>query len=96
TAGILPCPVLKSSESNELMDIDQIYDFEKGWAVKGNQIYSKKGSGKHIKKHVKQLLISMFLNRNINPHDKLTAHEMYDSLQEFVAFREVEKKDGQA
>ncbi|CAG8735285.1 6296_t:CDS:2 [Gigaspora margarita] len=24
------------------MDIDQIYGFEKGWALKGNQKYSKK------------------------------------------------------
>ncbi|CAG8530440.1 23701_t:CDS:2 [Gigaspora rosea] len=92
-AGISPCPVLKSSESNELMNIDQIYDFEKGWALKGNQKYGKKGGGKRIKKNVKQLLISMFLNGNINPHDKLTAQEMYDSFQEFVASGEVEKED---
>ncbi|CAG8649729.1 3144_t:CDS:2, partial [Gigaspora margarita] len=40
------------------MDIDQIYDFEKGWALKGNQKYCKKGGGKRIKKKVKQLLIT--------------------------------------
>ena len=78
---------------NELMDVDQFYGFEKGWAVKGNQKYSKKGGGKRIKKHVKQFLISMFLNGNINPHDKLTAQEMHDSLQEFVVSGEVEKED---
>ncbi|CAG8816942.1 14222_t:CDS:2, partial [Gigaspora rosea] len=27
----------------ELIDIDQIYGFEKGWALKENQKYGKKG-----------------------------------------------------
>ncbi|CAG8804746.1 33158_t:CDS:2 [Gigaspora margarita] len=75
------------------MYIDQIYGFEKGWALKENQKYGKKDSGKHIKKNVKQLLISILLNGNINSHDKLNAQEMHGSLQKFVASREVEKED---
>ncbi|CAG8607145.1 231_t:CDS:2, partial [Dentiscutata heterogama] len=35
----------------------------------------------------------MFLNRNINLHDKLTTQEMHDSFQEFVVSGEVGKED---
>ncbi|CAG8543700.1 6756_t:CDS:1, partial [Scutellospora calospora] len=62
-------------------------------ALKRNQKYDKKSSSKYIKKHVKQLLVNIFLNRNINPYDKLTTQEMYDFFQEFVISEKVEKED---
>ncbi|CAG8536961.1 5574_t:CDS:2 [Cetraspora pellucida] len=75
-----PEPVLSSStvpknkwtmaqSNDELMNVDQIYGFEKGWALKGNQKYGKKGSGKRIKKHVKQLLIKFVESGEVDKED---------------------------
>lgn len=66
---------------------------QKGWALKENQIFGKKGGGKRINDEVKKLLQAMFLNGNLNARDKLNPQEMQDELQRFVESGEIQKED---
>ena len=73
--------------------MDDDYPLQKGWALKENQIFGKKGGGKRINDEVKKLLQAMFLNGNLNARDKLNPQEMHDELQRFVESREIQKED---
>ena len=73
--------------------MDDDYLFQKGWALKENQIFGKKGGGKRINDEVKKLLQAMFLNGNLNAWDKLNPQKMHDELQRFVESGEIQKED---
>ena len=73
--------------------VDEGFQLTKGWALKQNQIFGGKGSGKRMTKKVKSLLELFFLNGNINPWDKLTAQEMHDELLKYVETEEIEEQD---
>ena len=64
-----------------------------GWALKSNQKLGGKGKGKRMKKMVKELLKSFFLNGNLNQKDKMSAKEMYNELLTFVESGELEAND---
>ena len=46
-----------------------------------------------MKKKVKELLTSFFLNGNLNQKDKMSAKEMYNELLTFVESGELEAND---
>ena len=64
-----------------------------GWALKSNQKLEGKGKGKRMKKQVKELLKSFFLNGNLNQHDKMSAKDMYNELLVFVESGELEAEN---
>ncbi len=64
-----------------------------GWALKSNQKLGGKGKGKRMKKQVKELLKSFFLNGNLNQKDKMLAKDMYNELLKFVESGELEAED---
>jgi len=63
------------------------------WALKSNQKLGGKGKGKRMKKKVKELLKSFFLNGNLNQKDKMSAKDMYNELLMFVDSGELEAED---
>ncbi|PKC68714.1 hypothetical protein RhiirA1_506384 [Rhizophagus irregularis] len=73
--------------------VDKDFQLPKGWALKENQVFGGKGSGKRMTKKVKSLLEHFFLNGNINPRDKLTAQGMRDELLKYVESEEIEEQD---
>ncbi|CAB5334833.1 unnamed protein product [Rhizophagus irregularis] len=58
-----------------------------------NQKFEGKGKGKRIKKKVKELLKSFFLNGNLNQKDKMLVKDMYNELMKFVESEELEAED---
>jgi hypothetical protein len=64
-----------------------------GWALKSNQKLGGKGKGKRMKKQVKELLKSFFLNGNLNQKDKMSAKDMYNELLVFVESGELEAEN---
>ncbi|CAG8458672.1 12482_t:CDS:2 [Gigaspora margarita] len=76
------------------MDVDKVTNLNNnGWAFSANTKFEKKGTGKKIKAKIITLLKQFFLNRNINPKDKLTAQEMCMELEEFVQSGEINNDD---
>jgi hypothetical protein len=69
------------------------FQFPMGWALKSNQKLGGKGKGKRMKKQVKELLKSFFLNGNLNQKDKMSAKDMYNELLTFVESGELEAED---
>ena len=63
------------------------------WALKSNQKLGEKEKGKRMKKQVKELLKSFFLNGNLNQKDKMSAKDMYNELLIFVESGEIEAED---
>ena len=76
-----------------ISSIDEGFQLQKGWALKENQVFGGKGSGKRMTKKVKSLLELFFLNGNLNARDKLTAQEMHDELLKYVESEEIEEQD---
>ena len=72
-----------------ISSIDEDFQLPKEWALKQNQIFGGKGSGKRMTKKVKSLLELFFLNGNINPQDKLNAQEMHNELLKYVETEEI-------
>lgn len=69
------------------------FQFPMGWALKSNQKLGGKGKGKRMKKQVKELLKSFFLNGNLSQKDKMSAKDMYNELLVFVESGEMEAED---
>ena len=53
----------------------------------------EKEKEKRMKKQVKELLKSFFLNGNLSPKDKMLAKDMYNELLKFVESGELEAED---
>ena len=53
-----------------------------GWALKHNQKYGKKGSGKRIAPQVVALLERFFLEGNIHKNKRMNGHNMREKLVE--------------
>ncbi|PKC63726.1 hypothetical protein RhiirA1_463389 [Rhizophagus irregularis] len=93
---IVPEFMDNNNENDELEDansIDVKFQFPMGWALKSNQKFGGKGKGKRMKKKVKELLKSFFLNGNLNQKDKMLAKDMYNELMKFVESGELEAED---
>ncbi|CAB4384951.1 unnamed protein product [Rhizophagus irregularis] len=85
-----------NNENDELEDassIDVKFQFPMRWTLKSNQKFGGKGKAKRMKKKVKELLKSFFLNGNLNQKDKMLVKDMYNKLMKFVESRELEAED---
>ena len=76
-----------------ISSVDAKFQFPMGWALKSNQKLGGKGKGKRMKKQVKELLKSFFLNGNLNQKDKMSAKDMYNELLIFVESGKIEAED---
>ncbi|CAG8681644.1 8327_t:CDS:1, partial [Cetraspora pellucida] len=73
--------------------IDVRFPLPRGWALKGNQKLGNRGSDKRIKKNIKSLLESFFLNRNHRAQDRMNAQTMHDALLKYAEDKDIKKKD---
>jgi hypothetical protein len=64
-----------------------------GWTLKSNQKVGGKEKEKRMKKQVKKLLKSFFLNGNLNQKDKMSAKDMYNELLAFVKSGKLKAED---
>nr|CAG8517254.1 7859_t:CDS:2 [Entrophospora candida] len=74
-------PINYESNNVQLLDVGETFELKKGWALKGNQKYGKRGGGKRMTKRVKSYLEGYFLAGNINKSDRMAADEMVSELQ---------------
>ncbi|CAB5141873.1 unnamed protein product [Rhizophagus irregularis] len=81
----------KSREDFSKTDIDenQIFHLQLGWALKCNQKYGKKGSGKRLVKEVVTALTHFFMVGQRDPSDRYTAKDMLDRLKEMAENGEI-------
>jgi hypothetical protein len=61
-----------------------------GWALKENQKYGKKGSGKRIAKQIVEILQSLFLAGNANKSERSSAKDMLNILIEMADRGEID------
>jgi len=73
--------------------IDEGFELKKGWTLKSNQKYGKKGAGKRMTTTVKSYLESYFLAGNINKTDRMTAKDMVEQLQILADEGEIQVED---
>jgi len=66
---------------------------KKGWALKSNQKYGKRGAGKRMTNTVKSYLESYFLAGNMNKTDQMTAKDMVEQLQILANEGEIQVED---
>jgi hypothetical protein len=66
---------------------------KRGWALKSNQKYGKRGAGKRMTKTVKSYLESYFLAGNMNRIDRMTAKDMVEQLQILASEGEIQAED---
>ena len=73
--------------------VDEGFELKKGWALKSNQKYGKRGAGKRMTITVKSYLESYFLAGNINKTDRMTAKDMVEQLQILADEGEIQVED---
>jgi hypothetical protein len=64
-----------------------------GWALRNNQKYGKKGSGKHMTATVKAYFEGYFLSGNANKTDYMSAKNMVKELQNLAKEGEIQPGD---
>lgn len=79
--------------NNQQTEVDSEYPLRKGWALRENQIFGKRGGGKRMSDEVKKMLERMFLLGNLNPKDRMNAKDMYERLKEFSYNGELEEEE---
>ncbi|RHZ44713.1 hypothetical protein Glove_712g6 [Diversispora epigaea] len=70
--------------------IEERYPLPKGWAIKGEQKYGKKGSGTRIAKEVVDLLKGFFHTGNANSSQHYLPEDMFRALSEKADNNELE------
>ncbi|RIA97751.1 hypothetical protein C1645_813622 [Glomus cerebriforme] len=70
-------------------DISDKFQLENGWALKSNQRYGQRGSGKHIIVIVKAYLEGFFLAENVNKTDQISAKDMVIELNKLAEEGEI-------
>ncbi|CAG8591623.1 10538_t:CDS:2 [Cetraspora pellucida] len=73
--------------------IDIGFLLPRGWALKGNQKLGNIGGSTRIKKNIKSLLESFFLNGNRRAQDRMNAQIMHDAFLKYAKDEDIEKKD---
>src|SRR5437660_5573269 len=76
-----------------VIDIEELFELEKGWALKSKQKYGIRGKGKHMKKRIKSYLEGYFLAGNVNKTDRMTAKEMVSQLHILADEGEIQVED---
>ncbi|RHZ54770.1 hypothetical protein Glove_423g82 [Diversispora epigaea] len=74
-------------------DLDGEFELPKGWALKSNQKFGQRGSGKRMTTMVKTYLKAFFLAGNINKTDRMSAKEMVMELEKIVETGEIQQND---
>ncbi|CAG8586165.1 32049_t:CDS:1, partial [Racocetra persica] len=69
------------------------FPWNKGWALRENFAYGKRGGGKRMSDAVKKMLKQMFLQGNIHAKDRMMATDMYNRLKEFANNGELEQDE---
>src|SRR5438874_2332261 len=64
-----------------------------GWALRNNQKYGKKGSGKRMTAIVKAYLEGYFLAGNVNKTDRMSAKDIVIQLQNLAKEGEIQFDD---
>src|SRR5437870_1684657 len=70
--------------------IEEQYPLPKGWAIKGEQKYGKKGVGTRIAKEVVDLLKGFFHAGNANSSQRYLPEDMFRALNEKANNNELE------
>ncbi|CAG8691925.1 10113_t:CDS:2, partial [Funneliformis caledonium] len=73
--------------------VDKMFELKRGWALKSNQKYGKRGAERRITTVVKSYLESYFLAGNINKTDRMTAKDMVEQLQNLANEGEIQVED---
>ncbi|GBB86074.1 hypothetical protein RclHR1_12520003 [Rhizophagus clarus] len=68
---------------------NQMFHLQLGWALKRNQKYGKKSSGKRLIKEVVAALTHFFMVGQCDPSDRYSAKDMLDGLKEMVENGEI-------
>ncbi|RHZ79175.1 hypothetical protein Glove_151g136 [Diversispora epigaea] len=74
-------------------ELNTTFELPKGWALKGNQKFGQRGSGKRITGIVKIYLESFFLVGNVNKTDRMSAKDMITELEKIVETGEIQQSD---
>jgi hypothetical protein len=74
------------------LDIEN-FPLMSGWALRSNQKYGKKGSGKRMTATVKAYLEGYFLAGNVNKTDRMSAKDMVMQLQDLAKEGEIQLED---
>lgn len=74
------------------LDIES-FSLTNGWALRNNQKYGKKGSGKRMTATVKAYLEGYFLSGNANKTDRMSAKDMVKELQNLAKEGEIQLDD---
>ena len=76
-----------------IIDIDNNFPLENGWALKNNQKYGQRGSGKRITLTVRAYLEGFFLAGNLNKTDRMSAKDMITELKKLAEEGEIQKNE---
>src|ERR1041385_876595 len=76
-----------------IVDISDKFQLENGWALKSNQKYGQRGSGKRISMTVKSYLEGFFLAGNINKTDRMSAKDMVIQLKKLAEEGEIQESE---
>ncbi|POG78563.1 hypothetical protein GLOIN_2v1535525, partial [Rhizophagus irregularis DAOM 181602=DAOM 197198] len=76
-----------------IKDISDKFQLEKGWALKSNQKYGQRGSGKRITITVKAYLEGFFLAGNVNKTDRMSAKDMVTELKKLAEEGEIQNDE---
>ena len=67
-----------------IIDINEGFPLEKGWALRSSHKYGQRGSGKRITSKVRTYLEGFFLAGNVNKADRMSAKDMAMELKKLV------------
>ncbi|CAG8692812.1 29001_t:CDS:2, partial [Gigaspora margarita] len=70
---------ISNEENRHIFEMNK-FPLNSGWALKANQKFGRKGTGKRISPEIRALLEGYFLAGNINKSDRYTAQDMHDEL----------------
>ncbi|CAG8777414.1 29929_t:CDS:2, partial [Gigaspora margarita] len=83
---------ISNEENRHIFEMNK-FPLNSGWALKANQKFGRKGTGKRISPEIRVLLEEYFLAGNINKSDKYTAQDMHDELVRHVQESEIKVEE---
>jgi len=72
-----------------IIDINEGFPLEKGWALRSSHKDGQRGSGKRITSKVRTYLEGFFLAGNVNKADRMSAKDMAMELKKLVEEGEI-------
>ncbi|CAG8522212.1 6441_t:CDS:2, partial [Racocetra persica] len=83
---------ISNKENCHIFKVDK-FSLNSGWALKANQKFGRKGTGKRISPEIRALLEGYFLAGNINKSDRYTAQDMHDELVQHAQEGEIKVEE---